>query len=62
MTLQVCLLGCVLLREAVTVYDIISWALDGQLPFLALPDIATNCLSGEAGGEGCEFGVRDALH
>jgi hypothetical protein len=45
-TLQLCFLACALLREAVTCYDIITWALDAQLPFLGLPDIAKTCLSG----------------
>jgi hypothetical protein len=45
-TLQLCFLACCLLREAVTCYDIITWALDADLPFLGLPDIAKTCLSG----------------
>lgn len=45
-TLQLCFLAVAVLREAVTCYDIISWALDAQLPFLELPDIACQCLSG----------------
>jgi len=45
-TLQLCYLSCALLREAVTFYDVISWALDGQLPFLDLPDLASKCLPG----------------
>lgn len=51
-TLQLCFLACALLREGVTCYDIITWALDAQLPFLELPDIAKACLSGEEGGAG----------
>jgi hypothetical protein len=45
-TLQLCFLAVAVLREAITFYDIISWALDAQLPFLKLPDIACQCLSG----------------
>jgi hypothetical protein len=45
-TLQLCFVAVSALREAVTCYDIISWALDAQLPFLELPDIACQCLSG----------------
>lgn len=47
-TLQLCFLACALLREAVTCYDITSWALDGQLPYLCLPHIGSRCLSGKA--------------
>lgn len=45
-TLQLCFLACALLRQPVTCYDIIGWALDAQLPFLRLPDIASGCLTG----------------
>lgn len=45
-TLQLCFLACALLRQPVTCYDIIGWALDAQLPFLRLPDIASRCLTG----------------
>eukprot|EP00879_Flechtneria_rotunda_P009276 GHRR01009711.1.p1 GENE.GHRR01009711.1~~GHRR01009711.1.p1 ORF type:complete len:399 (+),score=130.90 GHRR01009711.1:1416-2612(+) len=46
-TLQLCFLGCLLLRESVTFYDIMSWALDGQLPFLELPRLCSELLSGD---------------
>lgn len=36
-TLQLCFIACALLREAVTHQDIMTWALDGRLPFLQLP-------------------------
>eukprot|EP00775_Hariotina_reticulata_P011395 gene11395-11543_t len=45
-TLQLCFLGCHLLREALTFYDIMCWALDGQLPFLNLPTLSRE-LAGE---------------
>jgi hypothetical protein len=47
-TLQLCFLGCVVLREAVTFYDIMSWALDGQLPFLNAPDAISSHMTGAA--------------
>ncbi len=37
-TLSLCLLACWQLREAVGPLDVIRWALNGQLPFLALAD------------------------
>lgn len=46
-TLQLCFLGCVLLREAVTFFDIMSWALDGQLPFQELPHLSMQVATGE---------------
>jgi hypothetical protein len=47
-TLQLCFLGCVLLREAVTAYDLMGWALDGQVPFLELPHLSMQVATGEA--------------
>ncbi|KAF6256555.1 hypothetical protein COO60DRAFT_1657430 [Scenedesmus sp. NREL 46B-D3] len=47
-TLQLCFLGCVLLREAVTLYDLLGWALDGQLPFLELPHLSMQVAAGDA--------------
>lgn len=44
-TLQLCFLACALLRQPVTCYDVIGWALDAQLPYLRLPDIADRCLT-----------------
>jgi hypothetical protein len=38
----------VLLREAVTVYDLMGWALDGQMPFLELPHLSMQVATGEA--------------
>jgi hypothetical protein len=45
-TLQLSFLACALLREPITFYDILSWAVDAHLPYLELPGIAETCLSG----------------
>ncbi|WIA17321.1 hypothetical protein OEZ85_014186 [Tetradesmus obliquus] len=45
-TLQLCFLGCVLLREAVTLFELLRWALDGQLPFLELPHCSMQVATG----------------
>jgi hypothetical protein len=50
-TLQLCFLGCLLLREAVTLHELMGWALDGQLPFLQLPHLSMQVATGEARGQ-----------
>jgi hypothetical protein len=56
-TLQMVYLGCVVLREAVTLDDLLSWALDGQLPYLDAPHVISKVMPGASvvDGWGCEW-------
>jgi hypothetical protein len=43
-TLAICFLGCLVLREAVMPVDIVRWAGEATLPFLRLPSLAAQLL------------------